>query len=191
MSTTERLPEPHRLLPCRAAHSTPSALIGQSLVGDALRPFGAIRQPLQNLICARPVARTVADSRVAPFSVFCATRTAESRSTRTTSKSEIPLHRAHLDGQPHGRGCRRNAYEPEVLVERGRSFIERVDHNRSGRSESIRRERTAHSVPQQFSSHASPLHFPIHGETGHQNDGDYSRPTSRPSTAALLPEPSP
>ena len=71
MSTTERLPEPYRLLTCRAAASTPSALVGQSLVGNARGQFGALRQPLQDLICARPVARTAADSRVAPFRCKC------------------------------------------------------------------------------------------------------------------------
>jgi hypothetical protein len=41
MSTTERLSEPYRLPTCRAAASTPSVLVGQSLVGDALGRWGA------------------------------------------------------------------------------------------------------------------------------------------------------
>jgi hypothetical protein len=36
-------------------------------------------------------------------------------------------------------GC---AYEPEVLVERGRSFIQRLNHDRAGRRERIRHQRT-------------------------------------------------
>jgi hypothetical protein len=67
MSTTERLPEPYRLLTCRATASTSSALIGRSLVDDALWRFGALRPLLDVGNHGGSAVRTPADRPVAPF----------------------------------------------------------------------------------------------------------------------------